>query len=200
MKTSFMIAIAGLVSLAASNAGAFKSLVRLHTAAGRHHELIELYDRGGNVNPYLSPKMRDLVAEHGGKVSDADKSAIETGVAELRSVLAGEDVGDMTAMVLEDAETELEQLEGQVAGTIGDTEFRFGESEYLVSSCGRLFEPARAGETWVLYLERTGDSWTPKLFLPAGLVADARVPGELHLLPKPALVHGLKPVALTPPR
>ena len=92
-----------------------------------------------------------------------------------------------------------------LAGPAEPAEFEFGETELVISSCGRMFAPATPGQTWVLYL-KAGEARTPRVFLPSALAAE--LAGDLefvgHDVPRarrrPGLVEGLTPPQLTPPR
>jgi len=92
-----------------------------------------------------------------------------------------------------------------LSGPAEPAEFEFGETELVISSCGRIFAPATTGETWVLYL-KAGEARTPRVFLPSPLAAE--LAGDLEFVGqdvprarRPARVDDLKPTPrLTPPR
>lgn len=69
-----------------------------------------------------------------------------------------------------------------VEGKLQQASFAFGVGDVVISSCGpRIPQPAR-GQSWVLYLRRSGDEWRSEARYPWDLVSEHdvrlwRVPG-----------------------
>jgi molecular chaperone DnaK len=115
IEVTFDIDANGIVNVSAKDKGTGKEQqIRIQASGGLSDAEIQAMVKDAEANAEEDKKRRALVearnqgealihstekavAEHGSKVGDAEKSAIDAAVADLRTALAGEDASDIQA-------------------------------------------------------------------------------------------------------
>ncbi|WP_020188278.1 molecular chaperone DnaK [Methylopila sp. 73B] len=142
IEVTFDIDANGIVNVSAKDKGTGKEQqIRIQASGGLSDADIEKMVKDAEANAEADKKRRALaearnqaeslvhsteksLAEHGGKLQSADKTAIETALAELKAAVAGEDVSliETKSQALSQASTKIDQAANSAADAQGDGE------------------------------------------------------------------------------
>jgi len=161
VEVTFDIDANGIVNVSAKDKATNKEQqIRIQASGGLSEKEIEKMVKEAEINAAEDKKRKELVeaknhaealmhstaksvAEHGGKVSAADKSAIEAAIADLRSIMEGDDVEAIkaktntltqAAMKLGEALYKAQSAAGGEAGLAGDGDASPGTDDDVVDA------------------------------------------------------------------
>ncbi len=161
VEVTFDIDANGIVNVSAKDKATNKEQqIRIQASGGLSEKEIEKMVKEAEINAAEDKKRKELVeaknhaealmhstaksvAEHGGKVSAADKSAIEAAIADLRSIMEGDDVEAIkaktntltqAAMKLGEALYKAQSAAGGEAGPAGDGDASPGADDDVVDA------------------------------------------------------------------
>ncbi|WP_103122541.1 molecular chaperone DnaK [Methylopila sp. Yamaguchi] len=140
IEVTFDIDANGIVNVSARDKGTGKEQqIRIQASGGLSEADIEKMVKDAEANAEADKRRRALaearnhaeslvhstekaLAEHGGQLQPADKTTIETALAELKAAVAGEDVSliESRAQALSQAATKIDQAANSAAGAQGD--------------------------------------------------------------------------------
>ena len=149
VEVTFDIDANGIVNVSAKDKGTGKEQqIRIQASGGLSDDEVEKMVKDAEANAAEDKKRKELVeaknhaealihstektlGEHGDKLSDADKSAIEAGISELRSALEGEDTSAIT----------------EKTNALAQASMKLGEAVYQASQADAADDAGEDGDT-----------------------------------------------------